>query len=71
MAVTDSAVAIGNLIARYAELIDTGDFDGVADLLGRAAVGADGALLSGRDAIRRCTPPPPVVTRTGHRGPST
>jgi len=50
-AVTDSAVAIGNLIARYAELIDTGDFDGVADLLGRAAVGADGALLAGRDAI--------------------
>ena len=48
---SDSAVAVGNLIARYAELIDAGDFDRVADLLGRAAVGADGSLLSGRDAI--------------------
>jgi hypothetical protein len=36
---TDSAIAIGNLIARYAELIDLGDFDGVADLLADAAVG--------------------------------
>jgi hypothetical protein len=51
---TDSAIAVGNLIARYAELIDLGDFDGVADLLGDAAVG-DGnspSLLTGRDAIR-------------------
>jgi 3-phenylpropionate/cinnamic acid dioxygenase small subunit len=51
---TDSATAVGNLIARYAELIDSGDFDGVADLLHDAAVG-DGdstALLTGRDAIR-------------------
>ncbi len=55
---TGSAIAIGNLIARYAELIDLGDFDGVADLLGAAAVG-DGAigdggavrLMTGRDAI--------------------
>jgi ketosteroid isomerase-like protein len=51
---TDSATAVGNLIARYAELIDAGDFDGVADLLGEASVGeADStALLTGRDAIR-------------------
>ncbi len=61
---TDSAIAIGNLIARYAELIDLGDFDGVADLLADAAVGegpvgegpvGEGAgtgLLTGRDAIR-------------------
>lgn len=63
---TDSAIAVSNLIARYAELIDLGDFDGVADLLGDAAVGdgkaagseaggeAGGApprLLTGRDAI--------------------
>ncbi len=66
---TDSAIAIAiaNLIARYAELIDLGDFDGVADLLADAAVG-EGAvgegsgtgtgtgtaarLLTGRDAIR-------------------
>ncbi len=57
---TESTVAVSNLIARYAELIDLGDFDGVADLLGGAAVG-DGAavgaahtpvrLLTGRDAI--------------------
>jgi hypothetical protein len=46
--------AIANLIARYAELIDLGDFDGVADLLADAAVGdGDGpSLLTGRDAIR-------------------
>ena len=45
---------VANLIARYAELIDGGDFDGLADLLGRAAVGAgDGtSLLTGKDALR-------------------
>jgi hypothetical protein len=60
---TDSAVAVSNLINRYAELIDLGDFDGVADLLGDAAVGDGKAgdeggggatparLLTGRDAI--------------------
>jgi 3-phenylpropionate/cinnamic acid dioxygenase small subunit len=53
---SESAVAVTNLIHRYAELIDLGDFDGVADLLGDAAVG-DGSddrasrLLTGRDAI--------------------
>ena len=50
----DSSTQLGNLIARYAELIDSGDFDGVADLLGDAAVG-DGdssSLLRGREAIR-------------------
>jgi hypothetical protein len=53
--VTASATELGNLIARYAELIDAGDFDGVADLLEGAAVGGadDGALLTGREAIRR------------------
>jgi hypothetical protein len=50
---SDGNIAVGNLIARYAELIDGGDFDGVADLLAHAAVGqAEGdALLTGRDAI--------------------
>ncbi len=53
---TESAVAVTNLIYRYAELIDLGDFDGVADLLGDAAVGdgssaGDSRLLTGRDAI--------------------
>ncbi len=44
---------IGNLIARYAELVDAGDFDGVADLLADAGVGdnTNGPLLRGRDAI--------------------
>ncbi len=49
----DDATLIGNLIARYAELVDAGDFDGVADLLADAGVG-DGtneALLRGRDGI--------------------
>jgi SnoaL-like domain len=48
---TEASIQISNLIARYAELIDSGDFDGVADLLGNAAIGADGSLLTGRDAI--------------------
>jgi 3-phenylpropionate/cinnamic acid dioxygenase small subunit len=50
---SDSTTAISNLIARYAELIDGGDFEGVADLLAEASVGAgDGdTLLTGRPAI--------------------
>ena len=50
---TDSAVQVGNLIARYAELIDAGDFDGLGDLLGRAAVGSvdNPGLLRGRDSL--------------------
>jgi hypothetical protein len=51
----DSATELGNLIARYAEMIDAGDFEGVAQLLEGAAVGGadDGPLLTGHDAIRR------------------
>ena len=49
----DSATELGNLVSRYAELIDAGDFDGVADLLEGAAVGgAEGPLVGGHDAIR-------------------
>jgi hypothetical protein len=50
---TDSATALSNLIARYAESIDGGDFGAVADLLGDAAVGAGDStsLLTGRDAL--------------------
>jgi hypothetical protein len=57
---------VENLIAEYAERIDAGDFDGVADLLAGAAVGADTGAgagdadeidtsmqLRGRDNIRR------------------
>lgn len=51
---TASSTELGNLIARYAELIDGGDFDGVAELLGDAAIGAGDSttLLSGKQAIR-------------------
>ncbi|MGH9079128.1 MAG: nuclear transport factor 2 family protein [Acidimicrobiales bacterium] len=49
----DDTTLIANLIAGYAELVDLGDFDGVADLLRDAGVG-DGEtspLLRGRDAL--------------------
>ncbi|HXX88776.1 MAG TPA: nuclear transport factor 2 family protein [Acidimicrobiales bacterium] len=39
---TASDRAIENLIGRYAELVDAGDFDGVAELLADAALGAIG-----------------------------
>jgi SnoaL-like domain len=50
---SDDTTQVANLIARYAELIDSGDFDGVAELLGDAGVGAgDGStLLTGRKAL--------------------
>ena len=52
---SDATVQVANLIARYAELIDAGDFDGLAALLGEAGVGAgDGpSLLTGREALRK------------------
>jgi 3-phenylpropionate/cinnamic acid dioxygenase small subunit len=43
-------VAIANLVYRYAELIDTGDFDGVGGLLGDALVTAEGSDVSWRGA---------------------
>lgn len=44
---------IENLLARYAELVDDGDFAGLADLLGDATfIGGSGAV-SGRDAIEK------------------
>ena len=47
------STAIANLIARYAELVDAGDFEGIADLLADAGIadGDDGTLLRGRDAL--------------------
>jgi ketosteroid isomerase-like protein len=51
----DSYHQIANLIATYAERIDLGDFEGVADLLADAAVGSGDEstqLLTGRDGIR-------------------
>lgn len=45
-------LAIADLLYRYAELIDAGDFDGVGQLLARCAVGAPGSpTLSGAAAI--------------------
>jgi hypothetical protein len=49
---TDSSIQLANLMARYTEMIDGGDFEGVADLFSRASVGAGDSLLSGRDAVR-------------------
>jgi hypothetical protein len=52
--VSASSTELSNLIARYAELIDGGDLDGMASLLADAAVGAgDGsATVTGHEAIR-------------------
>jgi SnoaL-like domain len=51
---TDSSTELANLIARYAELVDGGDFEGLSALLSEAAVGAGDStsLLKGRQAIR-------------------
>lgn len=45
--------AIGNLILRYGELVDDGDFGGVAELLAAATYRGSGAPLHGRDEIER------------------
>jgi ketosteroid isomerase-like protein len=46
--------AVANLIGRYAELIDSGDFAGVGRLLGHAVVTSEGGDLDvrGADAIQ-------------------
>jgi ketosteroid isomerase-like protein len=51
---SDSSVEVANLIGRYAECIDQGDFDGMADLLAEATVADEHGKspLRGRDAIR-------------------
>jgi 3-phenylpropionate/cinnamic acid dioxygenase small subunit len=43
-------VAIANLVYRYAELIDAGDFDGLGTLFGDAVVTAEGTEVSWRGA---------------------
>jgi hypothetical protein len=67
---TGDAIQLGNLIARYAECIDGGDFDGMADLLGHAAVGGgDGEpLLTGREAIRKLFSSTARIYRDGTPG---
>jgi 3-phenylpropionate/cinnamic acid dioxygenase small subunit len=53
----DSAREIENLLYLYAERLDAGDLDGVADLFRhgriRAPAAPDGAAVEGRDAVRR------------------
>lgn len=53
---TDSYRQIANLVATYAERIDLGDFDSVAELLDHAAIGSGtvgDAPVIGRRAVRR------------------
>ncbi len=54
---TDSAREIENLLYTYAERIDRGDFDGVAELFSHGRIhgqegGGPGAVFEGRDAVR-------------------
>jgi 3-phenylpropionate/cinnamic acid dioxygenase small subunit len=51
--VTDSAVEIQNLVHRYAELIDLGDFAALGELLGRADIGSGEhpGSLTGPEAV--------------------
>ncbi len=50
---SDAAVHIQNLVHRYAELIDLGDFDGMGELLAEAEVGSADSPdhLTGSDAV--------------------
>ena len=50
---TSSYRAIENLIARYAELVDDGDFAGLGVLLADATFTGGGEPVSGRDAIEK------------------
>src|SRR5882762_3396052 len=45
--------AIENLIAKYAELVDGGDFSGVGTLLADATFTGGAGSVTGRDAIER------------------
>jgi hypothetical protein len=51
---TDDRLAITELLYRYAELIDAGDFDGVGRLLARATFGGTATpQTSGAEAIAK------------------
>ncbi|MFD7705904.1 nuclear transport factor 2 family protein [Streptomyces sp. NPDC059786] len=45
--------AVENLIARYAELVDDGDFAGLGHLLADAVFTGSGPSVSGREALER------------------
>ncbi|MFF3006522.1 nuclear transport factor 2 family protein [Kitasatospora sp. NPDC057940] len=49
----ESHRAVENLIARYAELVDDGDFAGLGALLADATFTGSGEPVRGRDAIER------------------
>jgi len=52
--VIEDKLAVTELLYRYAELIDAGDFDGVGQLLGRATfAGTKSASTSGAEAIAK------------------
>ncbi|MDT5209812.1 MAG: hypothetical protein QOF67_2227 [Mycobacterium sp.] len=54
MTTADDKLAITELLYRYAELIDAGDFDGVGQLLARATFGGTGPQgVSGAAAIAK------------------
>jgi 3-phenylpropionate/cinnamic acid dioxygenase small subunit len=53
MAADPSYRAIENLIARYAELVDDGDFAGLGILLADATFAGSGEPVSGRDATEK------------------
>ncbi|WP_081343057.1 nuclear transport factor 2 family protein [Mycobacteroides chelonae] len=46
-------LAITDLLYRYAELMDAGDFDGVGELLGRGSFGGEQGSVSGASAITK------------------
>ena len=62
---TDAAMQIQNLIHRYAELVDLGDFAGLGELLAHAEVGDANSpeALTGADAVEA------MFTRTTRRYP--
>ncbi|TDZ92410.1 nuclear transport factor 2 family protein [Mycobacteroides salmoniphilum] len=52
MSVADR-LAVTDLLYRYAELMDAGDFDGVGELLGRGSFGGEQGSVSGASAITK------------------
>jgi 3-phenylpropionate/cinnamic acid dioxygenase small subunit len=54
MSTTEDRLAVTELLYRYAELIDSGDFDGVGQLLARATfAGTRSASTAGAEAIAK------------------
>jgi uncharacterized protein (TIGR02246 family) len=50
----DGARCVENLIARYAELVDTGDFAGLGEMFTDALFGGEGdAVVRGREAVEK------------------